>query len=464
MTKHTTRCVFGFLAAAALGGLTACPAGHQKATTRFSLTVSSGGSGGGTVSSAPAGIDCGTTCAHDFAAGTSVTLTATAASGSVFTGWTGACAGDGSCVVAMSAASVVTASFDNTVLPTGGSDVLGGAGSFDGAGDPAVWFLQAPDGASLDIAACAGFTQDCATITGADLGANPYDAQLIYWNATSDAPRYFTTSTTKNYTIALEGAASAAATPIRIALIDNTYTELGSSTFLLGTTPTEHVGAPIQPGASSPGNVTLRVDVGGTGNAGVSIQLDDLQVIEQTSGGPPPPTGTDLLAGDGSFDTASQQGNWWLNVPSAGTGSTAATLTFPPCPDLSGNCAVVSSPDYGGANWHTQLAFGAGSTATVTLDTTKTYRLVYKGKLTSPDSLPRSFSIWMQNNYQWPPAINYSGSLTTTAAGYDSGDLTLDTTYAVNGKIDVDFVINLGPDSDNQGTTFTFDDVQVLER
>ena len=37
-----------------------------------------GGTGGGTVTSAPAGIDCGSTCSATFPAGTMVTLTATA--------------------------------------------------------------------------------------------------------------------------------------------------------------------------------------------------------------------------------------------------------------------------------------------------------------------------------------------------------------------------------------------------
>src|SRR2546428_1255953 len=60
----------------------------------------------------PGGIDCGATCSASFASGTSVTLTAAPASGSVFTGWSGAgCSGTGTCVVTMSAAQAVNASF-----------------------------------------------------------------------------------------------------------------------------------------------------------------------------------------------------------------------------------------------------------------------------------------------------------------------------------------------------------------
>ena len=54
------------------------------------LTVLLGGSGIGRVTSAPAGIDCGTACAAQFTAGSLVTLSPVPASGSFFSGWSGA--------------------------------------------------------------------------------------------------------------------------------------------------------------------------------------------------------------------------------------------------------------------------------------------------------------------------------------------------------------------------------------
>jgi uncharacterized repeat protein (TIGR02543 family) len=80
----------------------------------YLLTLAKSGSGSGTVSSSPAGISCGSTCSASFSGGTSVTLTAAAASGSSFAGWTGACAGVGSntCTVAVNAALSVGASFN----------------------------------------------------------------------------------------------------------------------------------------------------------------------------------------------------------------------------------------------------------------------------------------------------------------------------------------------------------------
>lgn len=75
------------------------------------LSVTKAGSGSGTVSSSPAGISCGSACSQAFTFGTSVTLAATPAAGSVFSGWSGACSGTGSCTVGMTQAQAVTATF-----------------------------------------------------------------------------------------------------------------------------------------------------------------------------------------------------------------------------------------------------------------------------------------------------------------------------------------------------------------
>lgn len=82
--------------------------------TAFPLTVTKAGTGSGTVTSSPAGVSCGTDCSEAYASGTSVTLTAAAAAGSTFAGWSGACSGTGTCVATMSAARSVTATFDAT--------------------------------------------------------------------------------------------------------------------------------------------------------------------------------------------------------------------------------------------------------------------------------------------------------------------------------------------------------------
>ena len=74
------------------------------------LTVTKAGTGTGTVSSAPAGINCGADCTEAYPHGTVVTLTATPAVGSAFGGWSGhADCGDGA--VRMNAAKTCTATF-----------------------------------------------------------------------------------------------------------------------------------------------------------------------------------------------------------------------------------------------------------------------------------------------------------------------------------------------------------------
>ena len=81
--------------------------------TQVALLVSRSGTGTGSVTSAPAGVDCGDTCSGSYDPGTEVTLTAAADTGSNFAGWSGDCTGTGTtCVVTMSASRNVTARFD----------------------------------------------------------------------------------------------------------------------------------------------------------------------------------------------------------------------------------------------------------------------------------------------------------------------------------------------------------------
>ena len=89
------------------------------------LTVNKTGTGSGTVTSNPAGIDCGSTCSADFTPNTVVTLTATPTAGSLFSGWSGACTGSANtCPVTMDAAKNVTATFTVTQSSSGSNVYL----------------------------------------------------------------------------------------------------------------------------------------------------------------------------------------------------------------------------------------------------------------------------------------------------------------------------------------------------
>jgi hypothetical protein len=105
---------------------TPAPSPATGGGTKFTLTVAL--SGGGTVTSEPAGISCPGTCSAQFSSGTAVSLSATPGAGMDFAGWSGACAG-GSCSVTMTGDQAATASF---VAP----ETFTLRGSSGGGGEP----------------------------------------------------------------------------------------------------------------------------------------------------------------------------------------------------------------------------------------------------------------------------------------------------------------------------------------
>lgn len=149
------------------------------------LTVSTTGSGTGVVIASPAGIDCGTDCTEEYPSGATVTLTATASGGSIFSGWGGACAGQGNpCSLVMTADPSVTAEFAVAVTLT---VTLTGPGTGSVTSSPAgiacapdcvgvyakgtVVSLTATPSAGSEFhnwsGACAGTTPTCTVSLGA---------------------------------------------------------------------------------------------------------------------------------------------------------------------------------------------------------------------------------------------------------------------------------------------------------
>lgn len=95
----------------------------------YSLDINRIGTGSGTVTSLPSGIDCGADCSQDYTFGTVVTLTADPDAGSAFAGWSG----DADCydgIITMSAAQTCVAVFNSlqyqlttSVSPAGGGSI-----------------------------------------------------------------------------------------------------------------------------------------------------------------------------------------------------------------------------------------------------------------------------------------------------------------------------------------------------
>src|SRR5437773_12140668 len=80
---------------------------------RFTLTVNRAGAGSGTATSSDGLITCPSTCTATYDSGISVTLTASPASGSTFTAWSGCDTVSGAtCTVTMTAAKSVSATFN----------------------------------------------------------------------------------------------------------------------------------------------------------------------------------------------------------------------------------------------------------------------------------------------------------------------------------------------------------------
>ncbi len=131
--------------------------------------------GGGRVSSTDKVIDCGNKCAGSYDAGTMVSLTAKADSGSTFSGWNGACAGTGTCTVAANGIVNVGAVFTTTTSGGGG----GGGGTTGGGTTGKTLSVKTAGGKGLVTSAPAGIScgktcsKSFATGTAVTLTAAP---------------------------------------------------------------------------------------------------------------------------------------------------------------------------------------------------------------------------------------------------------------------------------------------------
>jgi hypothetical protein len=96
------------------GALPFTVAAAPPPTSTFQLTVTRDGTAAtrGTITSTPAGIDCGSLCAAAFTSGGTVTLRIVTNGNGVFAGWGGACTGTGTCTVTMNGNTTVTATIN----------------------------------------------------------------------------------------------------------------------------------------------------------------------------------------------------------------------------------------------------------------------------------------------------------------------------------------------------------------
>ena len=133
------------------------------------LTVSKTGAGSGTVTSNPAGIDCGAECTAAFAQGTSVTLTAKADPNSAFDGWTGNCTGKVRCRPVMSEDRDVTAAFKRKYYTITVSGSTNGKITPAGSGSPALVKVAPTLMKKFIISPKAGYYVSAITVDGATI-------------------------------------------------------------------------------------------------------------------------------------------------------------------------------------------------------------------------------------------------------------------------------------------------------
>ena len=127
------------------------------------ITVGLSGSGGGTVSSTPAGINCPAQCSASFPSGTAISLIASAASGSGFDGWTGPCSGTGSCSFNLTSDQMLGAAFNlpdfsistspsttPTVVPGGSATFSVAVGAIGGYNTVVALGCSAPAGQGVN--------------------------------------------------------------------------------------------------------------------------------------------------------------------------------------------------------------------------------------------------------------------------------------------------------------------------
>ena len=195
------------------------------------LSVTLAGSGNGSVTSNPTGLNCGATCSVDFYKDAAVTLTAT---GAGFTGWSGACTGTGSCVVMLNANTSVTATF--TVVPGNANLTVTKAGN--GAGT----VTSSPAGLDCGAACSAQLVQGTVILTANAANGSTFAG----WSA---------------------GTGNATCTGTNTCGIPLTVDSTVTATFTLNAVPVS-VTANIASGNGGGGTVTCSADGGGAGPCG----------------------------------------------------------------------------------------------------------------------------------------------------------------------------------------------------
>jgi len=293
----------------------------------FTVSVTKAGPGFGTVTSSPAGINCGATCTSSYLSGKVVTLTASPSAGSSFSGWSGgACGGTGQCTIAGNSSATVTATFA-AANPVTITSVAPGQGTAGTAVPVTITGSGFATGASVSLSG-SGVTAGNVNVTSA-------------------------TQITATLTVASSAAAGAQ---------DLVVTNPGGGAGTLTGGFTVAASAPATLTLAYNGTLRDRVGPGNTA-LGPDGTPDGTMTVTLSAAGGRTVTGLRLdSTGPGTWDTSSSNPWWVLGV---------ATSLDGPLLNASGSMAVNFPVADGGsfvlfASDHPNMEFIPGRTLTVT--------------------------------------------------------------------------------------------------
>ena len=198
--------------------------GHHDASSpppiqQYAVSVTGTGAGDGTVTSTPAGITCTITggaaaasgCGARFDSGAAVSLAASAASGSSFTAWSGACSGPSACAITVASDVTVRAAFDHLpaiglsattiAFTASGSQTVnvtnGGGGTLSGLAVGAIAHTGTGGWLTADLAASTAPTTLTLHATTGSLSAGSYSATVpVTATGATNSPRTITVTLT----------------------------------------------------------------------------------------------------------------------------------------------------------------------------------------------------------------------------------------------------------------------------
>ena len=373
-----------------------------------SLVVVKTGSGTGVVASTPASIDCGATCSIEAVPGATFSLGAMADAGSVFTGWSGACSGTGTCEVTLDTSRMVIANFTARVALT-----VQLAGSGTGA------VTSNPAGITCGTDCDETYDSGTAVVLTAQPNAG---SRFVGWTGGG-------CSGTGTCTVVMAAAATVTAT--FAATFDLTVTRTGAGTGLV---------------TSTPAGIVCGTDCSEAYDSGTSVQLTATANAGSTftgwSGGGCTSTGTcSVTMSAATTVTANFTPGFLLTVNKAGNGSGTVAATGINCGTDCGEIypagtvvTLTATPITGGfLGWSGGGCSGTGScVTTVNTAVTVTATFDVRGKL---------FAI--KDAGRVSQKIDISGAPVTTDLGvfgpvYAFGDCAFntasDTMYAVDGR------------------------------